>query len=132
MYLSRQIVICLHTEHLGVHKNSLKRFRAFQIDLEKPLGARTDNKLNPHMAPTPGFEPRPHWWEASALTTNSRLQSCSPLRMTKDEKSSQSRAPGDQNSVSWTGAKYQRSSTTFPHSALKKQQLICLNSLYWK
>ena len=36
---------------------------------EKPLGAkeRTDNKLNPHIASTPGFEPRPHWWEASAL-----------------------------------------------------------------
>ena len=38
---------------------------------EKPLGAkeRTNNKLNPHMASTPGFEPGPHWWEASALTT---------------------------------------------------------------
>ena len=22
-----------------------------------------------HMASTPGFEPRPHWWEASAFTT---------------------------------------------------------------
>ena len=38
---------------------------------EKPLGARTrtNNKLNPHMTPSPGIEPRPHWWEASALTT---------------------------------------------------------------
>ena len=38
---------------------------------EKPLGAkeRTKNKLNPHMVSTPGFEPGPHWWEASALTT---------------------------------------------------------------
>ena len=38
---------------------------------EKPLGEkeRTNNKLNPHMASTPGFEPGPHWWEASALTT---------------------------------------------------------------
>ena len=29
---------------------------------EKPLGARerTNNKLNPHMASTPGFEPGPH------------------------------------------------------------------------
>ena len=37
---------------------------------EKPLGARerTNNKLNPHMASTPGLEPGPHWWEASALT----------------------------------------------------------------
>ena len=36
-----------------------------------PLGAkeRTKNKLNPHMASTPGFKPGPHWWEASALTT---------------------------------------------------------------
>ena len=38
---------------------------------EKPLGAkeRTNNKLNPHMASTPGFEPGPRWGEASALTT---------------------------------------------------------------
>ena len=38
---------------------------------EKPLGARerTNNKLNPHMASTPGVEPGPHWWEASALNT---------------------------------------------------------------
>ena len=37
---------------------------------EKPLGAkeRTKNKINPHMASTPGFEPGPHRWEASALT----------------------------------------------------------------
>ena len=37
----------------------------------KPLGAkeRTNNKLNPHMASTPGVKPGPHWWEASALTT---------------------------------------------------------------
>ena len=38
---------------------------------EKPLAARerTKNKLNPHMVLTLGFEPRPNWWEASALTT---------------------------------------------------------------
>ena len=80
----------LSTERLGVAKNSyaLKRVREFQIELEfevlgfygkgktgvhaeKTLGARerTNNKLNPHMASTPGFEPGPHWWEASALTT---------------------------------------------------------------
>ena len=66
----------------------MKRVRAFQIELEfesvgfqgegktgvprgKPLAARerTNNKLNPHMASTPGFEPGPHWWEASALIT---------------------------------------------------------------
>ena len=26
------------------------------------------------MASTPGFEPEPHWWEASALTTAPPLQ----------------------------------------------------------
>ena len=38
---------------------------------EKPLGARerTNNKLNSHMASTPWFEPGPHWWEASTLTS---------------------------------------------------------------
>ena len=38
---------------------------------EKTLGARirTNNKLNPHKTPSPGIEPGPHWWEASALTT---------------------------------------------------------------
>ena len=30
---------------------------------------RTNNKLNPHMTPSPGIDPGPHWWEASALTT---------------------------------------------------------------
>ena len=38
---------------------------------EKPLGTRerTNNKLNPHIALTPGFEPGPDWWEASSFTT---------------------------------------------------------------
>jgi len=38
---------------------------------KKPLGAekRTNNKLNPHMTPSPGIEPGTHWWEASVLTT---------------------------------------------------------------
>ena len=68
--------------------NSFKRVCVFQIELEfgsvgfceegktgaagkKPLEAREriNNKLNPHMASTLGFEPGPHWWETSALTT---------------------------------------------------------------
>jgi len=38
------------------------------VPREKPLGAmtRTNNKLNPHMSPSLGIEPGPHWWEASA------------------------------------------------------------------
>ena len=41
----------------------------------KTLGAetRTNNKLNPHMTPSPRIEPGPHWWESSALTTASPL-----------------------------------------------------------
>ena len=72
------IVICLPTERLGVLKNSGKRVCVFQIELvfgsvgfygegktavhgEEPLEARerTNNKVNPHMASTPGFEPGP-------------------------------------------------------------------------
>ena len=34
---------------------------------------RTINKLNPHMVPTPGFEPRPHCWEVTAPTTAPNL-----------------------------------------------------------
>ena len=37
--------------------------------------ARTNNKLNPHMTPGPRFEPGPHWWEASVLTTAPTLLS---------------------------------------------------------
>ena len=67
------------TEHLGVLKNSLKRVPAFQMELEfesvgfkgkgktkvpgeKPPGTRerTNNKLNPHMTSTQGFEPAGH------------------------------------------------------------------------
>ena len=35
--------------------------------LEKNLSE--NNKFNPHMASTLGFETGPHWWEASALNT---------------------------------------------------------------
>jgi len=36
----------------------------------KTIGARTrtNNKLNQHMKLGPGIEPRPHYWDASALT----------------------------------------------------------------
>ena len=44
----------------------------------KPLGAeQRTNKLNLHMTPDLGVEARPHWWEASALTT---VPSLHPLR----------------------------------------------------
>ena len=34
---------------------------------------RTNNKLNPQMITSPGIEPKPHWWEASTLTTAPRV-----------------------------------------------------------
>ena len=42
-----------------------------EIPGEKTLKARmgTNNKLNPHMKPSPGIESGPRWWEASAHTT---------------------------------------------------------------
>ena len=72
---------------LEVHMNSFKHVRAFQIELEfgsvsfwgegktgvpgeKPLGARerTNNKLNPHMASTPGVENPGHIGGMRALS----------------------------------------------------------------
>ena len=44
---------------------------AWNIEVtRKTLGARTrtNNKLNSHVSLGPGIEPRPQWWEASALT----------------------------------------------------------------
>ncbi|CAH3172070.1 unnamed protein product [Porites lobata] len=48
-----------------------EKVRARRVPGEKPVVARerANNKLNPHMASTPGFELGPQWWEASALTT---------------------------------------------------------------
>ena len=43
---------------------------------EKSLRAeKRINKLNPHMTLSLEIEPRPHWWEASALTTTPPLLS---------------------------------------------------------
>ena len=70
---------------LGVLADSFKRTRTFQIELEFANdgfrgegntgvpgagggGGGIGNKRNPLMAWTPGFEPSPHGWEASALT----------------------------------------------------------------
>ena len=46
------------------------------VPREKPLREmmRTNNKLKPHMMPSPVIEPELHWWEASALNTALSLQ----------------------------------------------------------
>ena len=36
---------------------------------EKPMEQGREPTTNPHMASTIGFEPGPHWWEASAIAT---------------------------------------------------------------
>ena len=90
--VSKIDVACCNCNFKFLFKKSLKRVRAIQIEFEfgsvtlvlkenggvpreKPLRAReeTIRKLNPQMAPSPGFEPGPHWWEVSALTTVPRL-----------------------------------------------------------
>ena len=43
----------------------------------------THNKLNTHLASTPGFMPGPHWWEPSSLTTAPPLL---PLLKTSDNR----------------------------------------------
>lgn len=41
------------------------------IPVVKPLGVRVgnNNKLDPHVVSSLGFEPRPHWWEMGAVTS---------------------------------------------------------------
>ena len=84
------ILICLRTERLGdpflrpclsVSERSKSNWNLevfcfygegkTGVPGEKPLEARerTNSKLNPHMASTPGFKPGSHWLEASVLTT---------------------------------------------------------------
>ena len=57
-------------DRIGIWKCWFLRRRENR-NTEKPLRARerTNNKLNPHMASTPGFEPGLHWQEATAITT---------------------------------------------------------------
>ena len=43
---------------------------------------RTNNKLNPHVASTPKFEPGQNWWEASAL-----IMHCTTLAFPKEDQS---------------------------------------------
>ena len=61
---------------LGNGKHTTNKFLISRIGiwkcwfLRRRVNRRTNNKLNPHMTPSPGIEPGPHWWEASALSRN--------------------------------------------------------------
>ena len=59
------------TDKIGIWKCWFLRRGETREPSKKPLGVRerTNNKLNPHMASMLGFEPGPHWWEESALTS---------------------------------------------------------------
>ena len=61
------------TEINNYHKSSqmlVFEERGNRSTRRKPGGAeKSTNKLNPHMTWSLGIEPRPHWWEASALNT---------------------------------------------------------------
>ena len=42
-----------------------------------------NNKLNPHIAPSPGIEPGTHWWGTSALTSAPSLLPLKQQRWSK-------------------------------------------------
>ena len=67
--------VCLIPGRIGIWKCWFLSRRGTGVPGKKPLGARkrTKNKLNPHMASTPGFEPRALWREAIVLTTTPLL-----------------------------------------------------------
>ena len=68
-------------EHLGVHQNSLKlNTRAFKMQEGKE---KTNNKLKPHMASTPGLKHRPYWWKVRVLPTAPALSPCKSTSSTK-------------------------------------------------
>ena len=65
------MIIYLIPGRIGIWRSWFLRREENWSTRRKPLGEkeRTNNKLNPYMASTSGFEPGPHWWEAIALTT---------------------------------------------------------------
>ena len=68
---TERLLTPLFPGRIGIWKCWFLRREENRSIRRKTLGAgtRTNNKLNPRMMPRPGIEPRPHWWEASALTT---------------------------------------------------------------
>ena len=79
------------THKIWIWKCRFLRRGETRVPSDKPLGVRerTNNKLNPHMASTLGFEPGPHWWGASALTSSppffSVISQCTCYRIVDDK-----------------------------------------------
>ena len=74
------------------------------VPREKPLGAekRTNNKLNPYMTSSPGIEPRPHWWKASALTTGPSLLPADSVGLIYPSSETQMQSVGSEEKVQRT------------------------------
>ena len=72
-----QVYLALRHTNWGQCKLKLIQIKFNQMQVfeergtrEKPLRAeKITNKLDPHLTPSLEIEPRPYWWEASALTT---------------------------------------------------------------
>ena len=74
------IVVLRQRDQIGIWKCWFLRRGKTRVPGEKPLRARerTNKKLNSHMASIMGFEPGPHWWEASALTNSHHFAALPP------------------------------------------------------
>ena len=81
MHIHIHVVILLLQGQVGIQKCWFLRRGKTRVPGEKPLRARerTNNKLNPHVASIMGFEPGPHWWEASALTSSHHFATLAPM-----------------------------------------------------
>ena len=73
MYLAQSTYWGRFFDRIGIQKVQVFEERGKpeypEKNLSEQLGTGANNKLNPYMTPSPGIEPGPHWWEASALTT---------------------------------------------------------------
>lgn len=81
----------MHQARISIWSNGLcgRRKMGEPRKKKKPIARmRTNKKLNPLAIPGPGFEPRPHWLEASALTTAPPLlpKDISSYKMVKGER----------------------------------------------
>ena len=51
------------------------------VPKEKPLGASNQQQTQPTYGINSRIEPKPHWWEASALTITASLLACFQLHV---------------------------------------------------
>ena len=80
LYQLRRLPIKLKSQQIKSNRMLLFGERGKLKYSRRTLTKQRTNKLNPHMKPSLGIEPGPHWWEASALTTTPPLQSMYPMK----------------------------------------------------